>query len=186
MEHPENECRYEGLTVNKGIEQPPSINPYFKRTQRRKLYTAGEYVEGIIKGDVSMLSQAVTLVESNLYEHRTLAQEVIEKCLPHTCQSVRIGITGVPGAGKSTSIDVFGLHVLRKPGNKLAVLAIDPSSERSKGSILGDKTRMEKLAVHPAAFIRPRPSCFARRQDITISSSRRWVWDRAKRPYTRW
>ncbi|HIX45090.1 MAG TPA: methylmalonyl Co-A mutase-associated GTPase MeaB [Candidatus Barnesiella excrementipullorum] len=158
MEHPENECRYEGLTVNKGIEQPPSINPYFKRTQRRKLYTAGEYVEGIIKGDVSMLSQAVTLVESNLYEHRTLAQEVIEKCLPHTCQSVRIGITGVPGAGKSTSIDVFGLHVLRKPGNKLAVLAIDPSSERSKGSILGDKTRMEKLAVHPAAFIRPSPS----------------------------
>lgn len=158
MEHPENECRYEGLTVNKGIEQPPSINPYFKRTQRRKLYTAGEYVDGIIKGDVSMLSQAVTLVESNLYEHRTLAQEVIEKCLPHTCQSVRIGITGVPGAGKSTSIDVFGLHVLRKPGNKLAVLAIDPSSERSKGSILGDKTRMEKLAVHPAAFIRPSPS----------------------------
>ena len=97
------------------------------------------------------------MVESNLYEHQVLAQEVIEKCLPYTCESVRIGITGGPGAGKSTSIDVFGLHVLKK-GGKLAVLAIDPSSERSKGSILGDKTRMEKLSVHPGAFIRPSPS----------------------------
>ena len=105
-----------------------------------------------------MLSQAVTLVESVLPEHHAVAQEVIEKCLPHTGQSVRIGISGVPGAGKSTSIDVFGLHVLEQYGGKLAVLAIDPSSERTKGSILGDKTRMEKLAVHPNAFIRPSPS----------------------------
>ena len=159
MEHPENDAQYAGLAVNKGIEQPPTVNPYLKkmRTARRRSFTATEYVEGIIKGDTSILSQAVTLVESNRYEHQSIAQEVIEKCLPHACDSVRVGITGVPGAGKSTSIDAFGLHVLKR-GGKLAVLAIDPSSERSKGSILGDKTRMEKLSVHPNAFIRPSPS----------------------------
>jgi LAO/AO transport system kinase len=104
-----------------------------------------------------MLSRAVTLIESTNPDHQAIAQEVIEKCLPYSGNSRRIGITGVPGAGKSTSIDVFGLHVL-KDGGKLAVLAIDPSSERTKGSILGDKTRMEKLSVHPNAFIRPSPS----------------------------
>ena len=97
------------------------------------------------------------MVESVKPEHQAIAQEVIEKCLPYSGNSMRIGISGVPGAGKSTSIDVFGLHVLEK-GGKLAVLAIDPSSERSKGSILGDKTRMEKLSVHPKSFIRPSPS----------------------------
>ena len=119
--------------------------------------SASELVEGILKGDVTTLSRAVTLVESLAPDHQSLAREVIEKCLPHSGNSRRIGITGVPGAGKSTSIDVFGLHVLRQ-GGKLAVLAIDPSSERSKGSILGDKTRMEKLSQHPGAFIRPSPS----------------------------
>ena len=116
-----------------------------------------DYVEGILKGNTTLLSQAVTLVESTLPEHQSIAQEVIEKCLPYAGRSVRIGISGVPGAGKSTSIDAFGLHVLER-GGKLAVLAIDPSSERSKGSILGDKTRMEKLSVHPDSFIRPSPS----------------------------
>lgn len=111
-----------------------------------------------MKGDVTILSRAVTLVESVKPEHQAIAQEVIEKCLPYSGNSVRVGISGVPGAGKSTSIDVFGLHVLEKYGGKLAVLAIDPSSERSKGSILGDKTRMEKLSVHPKSFIRPSPS----------------------------
>lgn len=157
MEHPENDEQYKGLTVNAGIEQPDQINPYFKRRKRHQL-TAAEYVDGILKGDVTILSQAVTLVESLLPEHQTIAQEVIEKCLPFAGNSVRVGISGVPGAGKSTSIDVFGTHVLDTYGGKLAVLAIDPSSERTKGSILGDKTRMEKLSVHPGAFIRPSPS----------------------------
>ena len=105
-----------------------------------------------------MLSQAVTLIESVLPEHQVIAQEVIEKCLPYSGNSVRIGISGVPGAGKSTSIDAFGVHLLENYGGKLAVLAIDPSSEKTKGSILGDKTRMEKLAVHPKSFIRPSPT----------------------------
>ncbi|MBO4590133.1 MAG: methylmalonyl Co-A mutase-associated GTPase MeaB [Bacteroidaceae bacterium] len=157
MDHPENAEEYKGLQVNEGVEQPEQINPYFRRKKRRQL-SVNDYVEGILKGDITMLSQAVTLVESVLPEHHALAQEVIEKCLPFTGNSVRVGISGVPGAGKSTSIDVFGLHVLEQYGGKLAVLAIDPSSERTKGSILGDKTRMEKLAVHPKAFIRPSPS----------------------------
>jgi LAO/AO transport system kinase len=157
MEHPENDENYKGLTVNAGVEQPATINPYLKRRPKRPLLTAGEYVEGIVKGNITVLSQAVTLVESIRPEHEAIAQEVIEKCLPYSGNSVRIGISGVPGAGKSTSIDVFGIHVLEK-GGKLAVLAIDPSSERSKGSILGDKTRMEKLSVHPKSFIRPSPT----------------------------
>lgn len=159
MEHPENSEAYKGLAVNKGIEQPATVNPYLKSRKRpqRRRFTVGEYVEGILKGDITVLSQAVTLVESLRPEHQAVAQEVIEKCLPYSGNSIRVGISGVPGAGKSTSIDVFGLHVLKR-GGKLAVLAIDPSSERSKGSILGDKTRMEKLSVHPDSFIRPSPS----------------------------
>jgi len=159
MEHPENCEDYKGLTVNKGIEQPSSVNPYLKlrRIPKKRRLSVAEYVEGIVKGDVTILSQAVTLVESVRHEHQAIAQEVIEKCLPYSGNSIRIGISGVPGAGKSTSIDVFGLHVL-EDGGKLAVLAIDPSSERSKGSILGDKTRMEQLSVHPKSFIRPSPA----------------------------
>ncbi|MDL2212796.1 methylmalonyl Co-A mutase-associated GTPase MeaB [Bacteroides sp. OttesenSCG-928-E20] len=157
--HPENSEEYKGLVVNKGIEQPSSINPYLKNKARKKKkeLSVSDFVEGIVKGNITILSQAVTLVESVLPEHQAIAQEVIEKCLPYSGNSVRIGISGVPGAGKSTSIDAFGLHVLKK-GGKLAVLAIDPSSERSKGSILGDKTRMEQLSVHPDSFIRPSPS----------------------------
>lgn len=160
MEHPENNEAYKGLVVNAGIEQPSSINPYLKNRPRRKKreLSVDDYVEGIVKGDITILSRAVTLVESIKPEHQALAQQVIEKCLPYSGHSIRVGISGVPGAGKSTSIDAFGLHILEKHGGKLAVLAIDPSSERSKGSILGDKTRMEKLSVHPDSFIRPSPS----------------------------
>ena len=155
--HPENDPQYKGLTVNKGIAQPPSVNPYLVRVKRKRNLTSGEYVEGILKGDISILGQAVTLVESTLPEHYALSQEVIEKCLPYASRSSRIGITGVPGAGKSTFIEALGMHLVNK-GSKLAVLAIDPSSERSKGSILGDKTRMEELSVSDKAFIRPSPS----------------------------
>jgi LAO/AO transport system kinase len=157
MEHPENDDRYKGLTVNKGVVGVSAVNPYLTKRRQRKEYTASEYVEGILSGNITILSQAVTLVESSKYEHQQVAQEIIERCLPHTGKSVRVGITGVPGAGKSTSIDSFGMNVIRA-GHKLAVLAIDPSSERSKGSILGDKTRMEELSREKKAFIRPSPS----------------------------
>ncbi len=159
MEHPENSLEYKGLIVNSGVEQKSIINPYLKRGRfRHRVLSVPDMVDGIIKGDVTILSQAVTLVESVNPDHQIKAQEVIEKCLPYSGQSIRVGISGVPGAGKSTSIDEFGIHVLDNYGGKLAVLAIDPSSERSKGSILGDKTRMEKLAVHPNSFIRPSPT----------------------------
>ena len=157
MEHPENDDLYKGLKVNKGVADVPTVNPYLKKRIQRKEYTPAEFVEGILKGNITILSQAVTLVESSKYEHQQVAQEIIEKCLPHAGKSVRIGITGVPGAGKSTSIDAFGMHLIGQ-GRKLAVLAIDPSSERSKGSILGDKTRMEALSREKNAFIRPSPS----------------------------
>ena len=128
MEHPENSEEYKGLVVNKGIEQPSSVNPYLKRKPKKRQLSVAEFVEGIVKGDVTILSQAVTLVESVKPEHQAVSQEIIEKCLPFSGNSIRIGISGVPGAGKSTSIDV------------------------------GDKTRMEQLSVHPKSFIRPSPS----------------------------
>ena len=149
------------LSVQKGVVQPPSINPdmviHIRKNRRRKL-TADDYVDGILRGDRTILSQAITLVESNLPEHYALAQEVVERCLPASSRSVRVGITGVPGAGKSTFIDTFGTMLTRYYGRRLAVLAIDPSSQHSRGSIMGDKTRMEKLSVDPDAFIRPSPS----------------------------
>ena len=159
MIHPENSEEYKGLTVNSGVTQQATVNPYLNRMRfRRRQLSVADMVEGIVKGDVTILSQAVTLVESVNPDHQAKAQEVIEKCLPYSGNSIRVGISGVPGAGKSTSIDVFGTHVLEEHGGKLAVLAIDPSSERTKGSILGDKTRMEKLSQHPKSFIRPSPS----------------------------
>ena len=116
------------------------------------------YVAGILASDRVVLSRAITLVESKLPSDQELAQAVIEQVLPHAGNSVRIGITGVPGVGKSTFIEAFGLYLLQEQGKKLAVLAIDPTSQRSGGSILGDKTRMEALSMHPQAFIRPSPA----------------------------
>lgn len=159
--HPENDPQYKGLTVNAGIEKPEAVNAdsvkRFLKKGKRQVLTSDEYVEGILKGNITVLSQAVTLIESNKSEHQKVAQEIIIKCLPYAGRSVRLGITGVPGAGKSTFIEALGKQITGS-GSKLAVLAIDPSSERSKGSILGDKTRMEELSSDPNAYIRPSPS----------------------------
>jgi LAO/AO transport system kinase len=115
------------------------------------------YVKGVLHGDRLTLARTITLIESTLPAHQKLARTIVDLLLPHTGAGVRIGITGVPGAGKSTYIESFGT-MLTELGHRVAVLAIDPSSRRSGGSILGDKTRMEKLAVNQNAFIRPSPS----------------------------
>ncbi len=148
------------LKVNDAITYPPSVNPdvlSISLRKGRKRYSVDEYVDAILSGDISVLSQAITLVESSLPEHYETAQSIIARCLPYSAKSLRVGITGVPGAGKSTFIERFGMHIVSQ-GRKLAVLTIDPSSEQTKGSILGDKTRMEQLSTHPDAFIRPSPS----------------------------
>ncbi|TDO05063.1 methylmalonyl Co-A mutase-associated GTPase MeaB [Sunxiuqinia elliptica] len=159
--HVENDDQYKGLNVNEGVAQPNTFNEdsikRFLKNKRKKLLTPDAYVEGILNGNITTLSQAVTLVESAKKEHQEIAQEIITKCLPYSGKSLRIGITGVPGVGKSTFIESMGKYITKR-GGKLAVLAIDPSSERSKGSILGDKTRMEELSSDPNAYIRPSPS----------------------------
>ncbi len=121
------------------------------------LLSIDEYVQGILKGNIAILSKAITLIESNKLEHKTLASELLNKIIPHTGKSVRVGITGVPGVGKSSFIESYGLEVINQ-NHKVAVLAIDPSSKLNGGSILGDKTRMEKLSMHQDAYIRPSPS----------------------------
>ncbi|MBR6544199.1 MAG: methylmalonyl Co-A mutase-associated GTPase MeaB, partial [Alistipes sp.] len=144
------------LNVTEGVEEKPVVNPYFVRKKRRQM-TTEEYVEGILAGNITILAQAITLIESNNPLHYAQAQEIIERCLPHAGRSVRIGITGVPGAGKSSFIEAVG-NMVTSYNHKLAVLAIDPSSERSGGSILGDKTRMESICHNPNIFVRPSPS----------------------------
>ena len=144
------------LNVAEGVADQPVVNPYFVRRKRRT-FTTDEYVEGILQGNITILAQAITLVESNNPAHYAQAQEIIERCLPYSGKSVRIGITGVPGAGKSSFIEAVG-NMITSLKHKLAVLAIDPSSERSGGSILGDKTRMESICHNPDIFVRPSPS----------------------------
>lgn len=148
------------LREMEGIPQPPSINPdLYKGTEKnsRKTYSVNEYVEGIFSGNRTILSQAITLIESSLPVHYEISQKIIEKCLSALTKSIRIGITGVPGAGKSTFIETLGHHITGE-GRKVAVLTIDPSSEHTKGSILGDKTRMQQLSNNPNAYIRPSPA----------------------------
>lgn len=143
-----------------GVEQPETLSSVVAsqiQQFRRKQPSAEELVSGILKGDKTALSRAITLVESTNPEHLAKANEVIKGCLPHANQSVRIGITGVPGVGKSTFIEAFGKY-LTSIGKKVAVLAVDPSSSISHGSILGDKTRMEELVKDENAYIRPSAS----------------------------
>ena len=127
-------------------------------SSKRRRLSKREYIDGLLAGDRATLARAITLIESSRPEDAELAQDILEACLPHSGNSVRVGITGVPGVGKSSVIESLGTHLTRNLHKKVAVLAIDPSSQVSRGSILGDKTRMEALANDERAFIRPSPS----------------------------
>ncbi|WP_372793145.1 methylmalonyl Co-A mutase-associated GTPase MeaB [Lutibacter sp.] len=128
-----------------------------KNYKPKNRLTSSVYIDGVLKGDRVLLSRAITIIESNLESDKILAKEIIQAILPYSGNSIRIGITGVPGVGKSTFIESFGKHLITK-GKRVAILSIDPSSQRSKGSILGDKTRMEELANMEEAYIRPSAS----------------------------
>ncbi|MGF1670513.1 MAG: methylmalonyl Co-A mutase-associated GTPase MeaB [Balneolaceae bacterium] len=132
------------------------VNPdYFHK--KNKIKKPEKYIEGILSGDKMILSRAITLIENTKPEYRDTGQEILEKCLPHSGNSIRVGITGVPGVGKSTFIEALGNLVIEE-GRRLAVLTVDPSSSKSKGSILGDKTRMQTLSNSEQAYIRPSPA----------------------------
>ncbi|ALJ05076.1 protein kinase [Pseudalgibacter alginicilyticus] len=128
-----------------------------KNYRPKNRLTSKAYIDGILEGDRVILSRAITIIESNLESDKALAKEIIQAILPVSGNSIRIGITGVPGVGKSTFIEAFGKYLITK-GHKVAILSIDPSSQRSKGSILGDKTRMEELSNLENAYIRPSSS----------------------------
>lgn len=148
------------LTENKGIKEPEILSAVSAKaiqSKRRKQPTAEHLVKGILKGNITSLSRAITLVESTNPTHTKKANAIITACLPYANNSTRVGITGVPGVGKSTFIEALGKH-LTIQNSKVAVLAVDPSSSLSHGSILGDKTRMEDLVKDQNAFIRPSPS----------------------------
>lgn len=154
------ESKKSALKENDGISPPEITNASSIskiKLKRRTQPSAEDLVKAIIKGDITALSRAITLVESRNSKHLEKANAIIKQCLPHANASVRVGITGVPGVGKSTFIEAFG-NYLTSVGKKVAVLAVDPSSTLTKGSILGDKTRMEDLVKNKNAFIRPSPS----------------------------
>ena len=143
----------------KGVSEENRLNSKLiaQISKKKNQKNITEIVQGVLKGNIVALSKAITLIESNLPKHFAMGQEIIKSCLAHSGKSVRIGITGVPGVGKSTFIESLGKYYTTK-GHKVAVLAIDPSSSLSKGSILGDKTRMEELSRDENAYIRPSPS----------------------------
>ena len=128
-----------------------------RKFKRKNRFDAQSYVKGVLKGDRMLLSRAITVVESNLESDQALAREIIKSIMPYTGNSMRVGITGVPGVGKSTFIEAFGKHLISL-GKRVAILSIDPSSQKTKGSILGDKTRMEELSTMEEAYIRPSAS----------------------------
>ncbi|HSQ41195.1 MAG TPA: methylmalonyl Co-A mutase-associated GTPase MeaB [Fibrobacteraceae bacterium] len=147
------------LGISRGVEVSSIVNPNFVGgARKRRELSLEDYFQGIRSGDRMILARAITLIESSLPRHQEVAQELIHRSLPYTGSSIRLGITGVPGAGKSTFIESFGLRLHDHFQRKIAVLAIDPSSQVSGGSILGDKTRMAELSGRPNVFIRPSPS----------------------------
>ena len=156
-DHPER--KKSALSLSGGVDQPGPVNPEAinRLKKSRKSFSVKELLQGIKDRDITLLSRAITLIESAHPGHQDDAQELVASCLPLSGRSFRLGITGIPGAGKSTFIEALGKYVIGK-GGRLAVLAIDPSSERSRGSILGDKTRMEELAGMAEAYIRPSPA----------------------------
>lgn len=147
------EAGHDGISAYRS--QPP--DPATSRVVHRPSFTAKDYAQGVLAGNRAMLGRTITLVESNAAQHIDQAQEVLQLLLPHTGNSIRVGITGVPGVGKSSFIETFGCYLLEQ-GHRVAVLAVDPSSSISGGSILGDKTRMERLSRDERCFIRPSPA----------------------------
>jgi LAO/AO transport system kinase len=148
------------LRVRPGrIATAPAPDLLASTVKPRRSLSRQQLGEGILRGDRGILAQAITLIESSRAADQERAEQILEDCLPHTGRSIRVGITGVPGAGKSSIIEVLGISLIRERKEKVAVLAIDPSSQLSGGSILGDKTRMRNLAASDMAFIRPSPSC---------------------------
>lgn len=175
MDRPENQNRPEWVPEDGGCEYTTSVmkgvygghdglpreSAMVSRNTpppaRRRNLSVDDYVQGVLERDRTTFARAITLIESNAQSHLETGQEVLKQILPHTGNSIRVGITGVPGVGKSTFIEALGM-LLCERGHQVAVLAVDPSSSVTRGSILGDKTRMEQLSRHPNAFIRPSPS----------------------------
>ncbi|MBI9073212.1 MAG: methylmalonyl Co-A mutase-associated GTPase MeaB [Melioribacteraceae bacterium] len=163
--HPENAGEEFAIRIVKGVEgghdglstKKTSVNKTNSLVKKRPMLNIDDYVKGVLENDRTLLARTITLIESNSEIHNKTAQKVLQQLLPHAGKSLRIGITGVPGAGKSTMIEALGMYLISL-GYKVAVLAVDPSSSVTKGSILGDKTRMEKLSREKDCFIRPSPS----------------------------